>query len=203
MLTQAQLSAPKATEAAAAAPADKPAGGPPAPSTMSDKHHPLLLSLLSEQLGCSPADIVDFEINLCDVQPGVLGGALEEFVYVGRLDNLASCYTALQVRRGGGEGRQVVPGLSALLGGARRVNVWVLFVPNICHVPSLPPRPFVLQLNVVLELLWVAVLVKHGCPHNHQPAESAASSPSPLLSHPARRSSTPPLPLTPWRLSQQ
>lgn len=41
---------------------------------------------------------VDFELNLCDVQPGVLGGAQEEFLYVGRLDNLGSCYTALEVR---------------------------------------------------------------------------------------------------------
>lgn len=40
---------------------------------------------------------VDFELNLCDVQPGVLGGVQEEFLYVGRLDNLGSCYTALEV----------------------------------------------------------------------------------------------------------
>jgi aspartyl aminopeptidase len=49
-------------------------------------------------LGCAAEDIVDFELNLCDVQPGVIGGAAEEFVFVGRLDNLASCYTALEVR---------------------------------------------------------------------------------------------------------
>lgn len=42
-------------------------------------------------------DIVDFELNVCDVQPGSLCGVLEEFVAVGRLDNLASCYTALTV----------------------------------------------------------------------------------------------------------
>ncbi len=61
-----------------------------------DKHHTLLLSLVAEQLGCSPTDIVDFELNVCDVQPGVLGGAQDEFVFVGRLDNLASCYTSLE-----------------------------------------------------------------------------------------------------------
>lgn len=49
--------------------------------------------------GCLPVcmSAVDFELNLCDVQPGVLGGAQEEFLYVGRLDNLGSCYTALEV----------------------------------------------------------------------------------------------------------
>lgn len=46
---------------------------------------------------CGVCVAVDFELNLCDVQPGVLGGAQEEFLYVGRLDNLGSCYTALEV----------------------------------------------------------------------------------------------------------
>jgi aspartyl aminopeptidase len=62
-----------------------------------DNHHAALLAMIAEQLGCAAEDVVDFELNLCDVQPGVLGGAAEEFVFVGRLDNLASCYTALEV----------------------------------------------------------------------------------------------------------
>ena len=66
-------------------------------SDLTDKHHAVLLSLLAEQLGCAPSDIVDFELNICDVQPGVVGGAQDEFIYVGRLDNLASCYVALEV----------------------------------------------------------------------------------------------------------
>jgi len=65
-------------------------------SDLTDKHHAVLLSLLAEQLGCAPSDIVDFELNICDVQPGVVGGAQDEFIYVGRLDNLASCYVALE-----------------------------------------------------------------------------------------------------------
>jgi aspartyl aminopeptidase len=57
----------------------------------------VLLSLLAEQLECAPSDIVDFEVNICDVQPGVVGGAQDEFIFVGRLDNLASCYVSLEV----------------------------------------------------------------------------------------------------------
>lgn len=53
----------------------------------------------SVSLLCVLCPPVDFELNLCDVQPGVLGGVQEEFLYVGRLDNLGSCYTALEVRR--------------------------------------------------------------------------------------------------------
>jgi len=34
--------------------------------------------------------------QLCDVQPGVLGGINSEFVFVGRLDNLCMSYLALQ-----------------------------------------------------------------------------------------------------------
>jgi hypothetical protein len=56
---------------------------------------------------------VDFELNLCDVQPGVLGGAQEEFLFVGRLDNLGSCYTALEVRAHGVGGVLVVPDVPA------------------------------------------------------------------------------------------
>ena len=44
----------------------------------------------------TPADILDFELNVCDVQPGTIGGARDEFVFCGRLDNLAMSYVALQ-----------------------------------------------------------------------------------------------------------
>ena len=39
---------------------------------------------------------MDFELNLCDTQPGVMAGAADEFVFVGRLDNLCSGYCALR-----------------------------------------------------------------------------------------------------------
>lgn len=57
-----------------------------------DAQCPLLLQLLAEELGCAADDIADFDLNLCDVQPGVIGGARGEFLFVGRLDNLASSF---------------------------------------------------------------------------------------------------------------
>ncbi|CAI5483362.1 unnamed protein product [Closterium sp. Yama58-4] len=63
----------------------------------SSEHHPLLLELLAEQLSCPPSAILDFELNVCDTQRSVAGaGGAGEFIFSGRLDNLACCYTALQ-----------------------------------------------------------------------------------------------------------
>lgn len=88
-----------ATVAKAPKPTPAPSNGSTpavAAGDITGSHHALLLSMLADELGCKTTDIVDFELNLCDVQPGVLGGAQEEFIYVGRLDNLGSCYTALE-----------------------------------------------------------------------------------------------------------
>ena len=41
----------------------------------SDKHHPVLLDLLAEALGCEREDVLDFELQLCDTQPSAVGGA--------------------------------------------------------------------------------------------------------------------------------
>ena len=84
-----------------AEPSSDPAAAPPAPCPAPDKaneakHHAVLLTLLSDSLACSPADIVDFELQLCDVQPGVVGGINDEFVFSGRLDNLCMSYVSLQ-----------------------------------------------------------------------------------------------------------
>jgi aspartyl aminopeptidase len=44
-------------------------------------------------------EILDFELHVCDIQPSTLGGATEEFILSGRLDNLAMSFVALQVSR--------------------------------------------------------------------------------------------------------
>jgi hypothetical protein len=52
--------------------------------------------VLSEEVGCESDEIIGMELNVCDTQPSCLGGGSNEFIYSGRLDNLASCYCALR-----------------------------------------------------------------------------------------------------------
>ncbi|XP_027363422.1 probable aspartyl aminopeptidase isoform X2 [Abrus precatorius] len=59
-------------------------------------HHPLLMQILSDELNCDVDDIVSIELNVCDTQPSCLGGGNNEFIFSGRLDNLASSYCALR-----------------------------------------------------------------------------------------------------------
>ncbi|CAI5470885.1 unnamed protein product [Closterium sp. Yama58-4] len=68
-----------------------------------ERHHPLLLQLLASELGCSPSAIADFDLQLCDTHPSAIAGALNEFVFSGRLDNLASSFAALQALLAAGE----------------------------------------------------------------------------------------------------
>lgn len=62
----------------------------------SEHQEPLLLQILSQELGVDASDIADFELNLFDVQKAALGGAYSEFIHSARLDNLASCFLAVQ-----------------------------------------------------------------------------------------------------------
>mmetsp|Transcript_35548 Transcript_35548/g.50418 ORF Transcript_35548/g.50418 Transcript_35548/m.50418 type:complete len:347 (-) Transcript_35548:191-1231(-) len=57
---------------------------------------PLLLEILADELDVAVENIIDFELNLFDVQKASLGGACLEFIHSARLDNLASCFLAVQ-----------------------------------------------------------------------------------------------------------
>lgn len=59
------------------------------------RHPPLLLKCLAQELDVSPQNIVDVDLCVADTQPGAIGGALDEFVMAPRLDNLASCFCAI------------------------------------------------------------------------------------------------------------
>eukprot|EP00238_Polyblepharides_amylifera_P006662 CAMPEP_0196590612 /NCGR_PEP_ID=MMETSP1081-20130531/67065_1 /TAXON_ID=36882 /ORGANISM="Pyramimonas amylifera, Strain CCMP720" /LENGTH=516 /DNA_ID=CAMNT_0041913763 /DNA_START=57 /DNA_END=1607 /DNA_ORIENTATION=+ len=68
---------------------------PPSPKP-SPPHHQLLLNILAEELGCSPESIIDFELNVCDTQPSLIAGAAREFIFSGRLDNLAMSFCSIK-----------------------------------------------------------------------------------------------------------
>lgn len=55
-----------------------------------------LLAALAEHVGCAADDILEFDLSLADQQPSALVGANQEFISAPRLDNLFSCYTALE-----------------------------------------------------------------------------------------------------------
>uniref|UniRef100_A0A8C7N4F1 Aspartyl aminopeptidase n=1 Tax=Oncorhynchus kisutch TaxID=8019 RepID=A0A8C7N4F1_ONCKI len=65
-------------------------------TTSAEKHHPALVKVLCSELDVQPEALLDFELCLADTQPGAIGGVFEEFIYSPRLDNLHSCYCALQ-----------------------------------------------------------------------------------------------------------
>jgi aspartyl aminopeptidase len=55
----------------------------------------ILKKMISGKLKCRPADIIGMELSLYDTQPGTLAGPEGEFIFSSRLDNLASCHSAM------------------------------------------------------------------------------------------------------------
>lgn len=70
--------------------------GEAASKLQSDKHQPLLVELVCQELACKPEEIVDLELQLCDTQDAVLGGVFEEFIFGGRLDNQVGAYCSIK-----------------------------------------------------------------------------------------------------------
>lgn len=64
--------------------------------TPHQRHHPYLLSLIAEDAGVKPEDIVDFELVLFDTQPSCIGGINDELIFSARLDNLGMTYCAVE-----------------------------------------------------------------------------------------------------------
>lgn len=54
------------------------------------------LAVLARSSGIAPGDIVAHDLSLYDLAPAAIGGSRGEFLFSGRLDNLASCHAGLQ-----------------------------------------------------------------------------------------------------------
>ena len=50
---------------------------------------------VAQQLQCDPANVLGVELQVCDVQPGVLWGGRQEFIASSQLDNLACTHAGL------------------------------------------------------------------------------------------------------------
>jgi len=61
-----------------------------------NRHHPVLLNVLADELHCDADCIVDFDLYVADSHLSCIVGALNEFVSSPRLDNQASCFAALE-----------------------------------------------------------------------------------------------------------
>ncbi len=84
----------EASEAAEAAGVDVSADG--AVGEWTSNQEPVLISILADELGVEASDVLDFECSLYDTQRAAVTGAGNEFLCSARLDNLASCFVAVE-----------------------------------------------------------------------------------------------------------
>ena len=56
---------------------------------------PLLLQRIASELNVNVTQIADYDLSLYDIQPATIGGIQKEFIYSGRLDNLATVFNAV------------------------------------------------------------------------------------------------------------
>lgn len=57
----------------------------------------IFLQMIAREANCEVGEICDFELQLCDTQPSVVAGAMKEFIFSGRLDNLCMSFCSLKV----------------------------------------------------------------------------------------------------------
>lgn len=60
------------------------------------RHNQSLIELIAKECGVKPLEIEDFELILFDHQKSTIGGLNDEFIFSPRLDNLTSCYCAME-----------------------------------------------------------------------------------------------------------
>lgn len=53
--------------------------------------------MIATQAGCAIDDICDFELQACDTQKSAIAGAMKEFIFSGRLDNLCMSFCSMKV----------------------------------------------------------------------------------------------------------
>ena len=56
---------------------------------------PMLLQRIASELNIDVTQIADYDLSLYDIQPATIGGMQQEFIYSGRLDNLATVFNAV------------------------------------------------------------------------------------------------------------
>ncbi|XP_033124185.1 aspartyl aminopeptidase-like [Anneissia japonica] len=70
--------------------------GPSCPTTPeAAKLSPALLNIICNELSVEESKVLDYELCLADTQPAAIGGAMEEFIFAPRLDNLVNAYCGL------------------------------------------------------------------------------------------------------------
>jgi aspartyl aminopeptidase len=90
-------SSPSASSPSASSPsASSPSASSPSAGSWAAGQEPVLVELLAAELGVAASAIADFELTLYDTQAAALGGARREFVNGARVDNLASCFVAVE-----------------------------------------------------------------------------------------------------------
>lgn len=65
-------------------------------NTWQEGHEPALLHRIAQELDVPVQDICDFDLSLFDTQEAAIGGMNGEFLYSGRLDNLATVFCATE-----------------------------------------------------------------------------------------------------------